>query len=99
MRSWCVAAPTFSATVRPRPKHKPGKQCYPAHENSSRRCHMSICGTFAGLLLLAGSIVMANAEECIVTLPGVAATANTPWRPTLAVREQTIGHADRRHPV
>jgi len=60
---------------------------------------MSKRGFFIGLLLIAGSITMANAQERLVTLPGAAATANTPWRPTLAVREQTIGHADRQHPV
>jgi len=60
---------------------------------------MLIRGPIVGLLLAAGSIAMANAQERVVTLRGAAATANSTWLPALAVQEQTTGNADRGHPV
>jgi pimeloyl-ACP methyl ester carboxylesterase len=48
------------------------------------------------LLLIVGSVVMAGAQERTMTLPSAAATQ---WKPALLVREQTMGNADRKHPV
>jgi pimeloyl-ACP methyl ester carboxylesterase len=56
-------------------------------------------GSLLALLVAVGSIAMANAQERVVTLPGAAATANTRWLPALSLQEQTMGNADRGHPI
>jgi pimeloyl-ACP methyl ester carboxylesterase len=85
--------------VRTPPKLRPGKRCYSSVRNPIKETTMSIRGSIIGLLLAAGSIAAADAQEQVVTLPGAAATVNTAWQPALSVREQTLGNADRGHPV
>lgn len=53
----------------------------------------------SGLACLAGDMTAAHATERTMRLPGMPATSEAAWQPSLLVREQTINAADRAHPV
>ncbi|WP_253713055.1 alpha/beta hydrolase [Bradyrhizobium sp. WD16] len=51
------------------------------------------------LAVVATGLPMLHAQTITHTLPGSPASSDAGWRPRLALREQTLGHADRRRPV
>jgi pimeloyl-ACP methyl ester carboxylesterase len=50
-------------------------------------------------LLIAGDTDMALAQTRSITLPGIAGSASSQWKPALLVREQTSANADRKRPI